>query len=43
VTRARVGALAGAGAIAVACAMSMAGWLASDNVLALWTLVSFCG
>ncbi len=36
---ARVAGLLGA---ACACVALLAGWLAPDNVLALWTLVSFC-
>jgi hypothetical protein len=42
VTRARALALAGAGAGAAAGVLLLAGWLAPDNVLALWTLLSFC-
>ena len=41
-TRARALALALAGAGAMAVAALLAGWLAPDNVLALWTLVAFC-
>ena len=33
---------AGALAFAVGCAVLLAGWLAPDNVLALWTLAAFC-
>jgi hypothetical protein len=40
VTRARLLALAGATAAVAALG---AAWLAPDNVLALWTLVAFCG
>jgi hypothetical protein len=40
VTRARALALGGAGASVAA--LLLAGWLAPDNVLALWTLVAFC-
>ena len=36
---ARVAGLLG---VACACVALLAGWFASDNVLALWTLVSFC-
>jgi len=35
-------ALAGAGVAATVIALLFAGWLAPGNVLAFWTLVSFC-
>jgi hypothetical protein len=41
--RVRAGALAGAACAACVCGALLEGWLAPDNVLALWTLVSFCG
>lgn len=41
--RALAGLGAGAGAGALAIALLLAAWLAPDDVLALWTLVAFCG
>jgi hypothetical protein len=43
VTRARALALAGTGAAGLAIALLLAGWLAPDNMLAMWRLVAFCG
>jgi hypothetical protein len=35
--------VAGALALAAACATLLCAWAAPDNVLALWGLVAFCG
>jgi hypothetical protein len=43
VTRARGLALVGLGAGAAALSLLLAGWLAPDNVFAIWRLVAFCG
>ena len=40
--RARGRALAGAGVAAAVTGLLFAAWLAPGNVLAFWTLVSFC-
>jgi hypothetical protein len=41
--RRALGLCAGGCALAGVCAALMAGWLAPGTVLALWTLLAFCG